>query len=474
MSPAIPSIQAGLDTAIEGDTVLVAAGTYFENIVWPAVNGIKLIGSGEEECTIDGSNTASVIRANQEIIDPATLITGFTVQNGYAQGDVPYSFGGGIYCRYSSPSLENVTINDNTATEGGGIYLLWSHPSLTNVTITDNVSWAFGGGIHSGLGSNPSMSDVMITGNSANYYGGGISVENSHPIMVNVIISNNSADEGGGIWGWHAITIENVTISGNSANEGGGLYCRAIADQFLRNIIVKDNWANLGGGLYCENSSPGLVNVTITGNPAEIQGGGIYCEESSHPHLNNCILWNNAPQEVVFHPDGYPNSITVSCSDIQGGEEGIEINDHGEVYWLENNIDENPHFCFPGIDNYRLQFDSPCRTDVCGFMGYTGETCDGEGVDDLIAEPTGFYLADAYPNPFNPSTTIEYSLATSGSVHLSVYNINGQLIDVVHDGFVPAGHHTATWSPQDLSSGVYLIELRSGRYAVSRKVMYLK
>ena len=113
------TIQAGINGAEEGDTVLVAAGTYVENITWPATNGIKLIGSGEDDCFIDGDSLASVIRFEEDlggIIDSTTLITGFTVQNGNTYGgDIPYNSGGGMYLRQSSPTLIDMTFKGNTA-----------------------------------------------------------------------------------------------------------------------------------------------------------------------------------------------------------------------------------------------------------------------------------------------------------------------------------------------------------------------
>ena len=84
------TIQAGIDEAEEGDTVLVASGTYYENIVWPETNGIKLIGEARETTIIDGDSLASVFtigNANFTThIDTTTVISGFTIQNGKYTG----------------------------------------------------------------------------------------------------------------------------------------------------------------------------------------------------------------------------------------------------------------------------------------------------------------------------------------------------------------------------------------------------
>ena len=325
------TIQAGLNAASEGDTVLVAAGTYYENITWPATNGIKLIGEDRETTIIDGNQSGTVILFNNSSTDTTTLITGFTITNGSAY------YGGGIYCYYnSSPSLENVTLSNNSASYyGGGIYCYYS--------------------------SSPGLENVTISGNSASY-GGGISCEYSSPSLANVTITNNLADYGGGIScrDYSSPSLVNVTLSNNSASYGGGISCRDNSSPSLANVTITDNSASYdGGGIYCYESSPSLENVTLSNNSAFDYGGGMYCEDSS-PSLVNCILWNDAPQEVCFSDDGSPNSIMIAYSDIQGGEAGIVTNNNGTVNWEESNIDADPMFCDAGSGNYTLYSHSAC------------------------------------------------------------------------------------------------------------------
>ena len=105
---AYSTIQAGLNAARKSDTVLVAVGTYTENIIWPDVNGIRLISEGDSSNTIiDGGGVSSVIYMNPQTatIDTTTLIQGFKITNG---GNV--SNGGGFFCNNASPVLTKILI----------------------------------------------------------------------------------------------------------------------------------------------------------------------------------------------------------------------------------------------------------------------------------------------------------------------------------------------------------------------------
>ena len=88
--------------------------------------------------------------------------------------------------------------------------------------------------------------------------------------------------------------------------------------------------------------------------------------------------------------------------------------------------------------------------------------------------PEDFGLIKNYPNPFNPNTTIEYYLGESGMVTMSVYDVNGRLIDSIVNTYQESGNHSIMWQPVNLSSGVYYINLVQGINVDKMKVMYIK
>jgi hypothetical protein len=88
-------------------------------------------------------------------------------------------------------------------------------------------------------------------------------------------------------------------------------------------------------------------------------------------------------------------------------------------------------------------------------------------------------LEGNYPNPFNPSTTIRYALSTDGPVSIRVYNMLGQEVATLVDGFQKAGEQSVVWNGvnnfgQSVASGLYIYRLQAGNTVLSHKMMFAK
>ena len=88
--------------------------------------------------------------------------------------------------------------------------------------------------------------------------------------------------------------------------------------------------------------------------------------------------------------------------------------------------------------------------------------------------PGAIELSNAYPNPFNPSTSFNLNVSSAGFVSLNVYNLNGQLVDVIFEGNMDAGIYNMTWNGAELSSGIYILQAVSAEQLSTQKLTLLK
>jgi serine protease len=132
-----PTIQQAIDAAVNGDTVLVAPGTYVENISFLGKAITVTSESGAQSTLIDGHRVDSVVRfTSQE--GPSSVLNGFTITNGAAEFNSSLD-GGGIRIVNSSPTIINNIITNNIACDAGaGIYALFSSPIIRDNIIADN------------------------------------------------------------------------------------------------------------------------------------------------------------------------------------------------------------------------------------------------------------------------------------------------------------------------------------------------
>tara|TARA_B100000609_G_scaffold65995_1_gene52048 strand:- start:659 stop:4048 length:3390 start_codon:yes stop_codon:yes gene_type:complete len=91
-----------------------------------------------------------------------------------------------------------------------------------------------------------------------------------------------------------------------------------------------------------------------------------------------------------------------------------------------------------------------------------------------VTELLEFSLSPAYPNPFNPTTTIEFSASEAGYASVKIYNLMGQVVGVLMDGMVDSKTYNLTWNAKELSSGIYMIKAENGGNIATQKVMLLK
>ena len=117
----------------------------------------------------------------------------------------------------------------------------------------------------------------------------------------------------------------------------------------------------------------------------------------------------------------------------------------------------------------------------CYLGGYnrSGNIMQYTPVQDIETPALVTELRGNYPNPFNPSTLISYTLANPGQVSLEIFNQKGQLVNTLVNADLPAGNHQVEWNGRDsggqtVSSGVYFYRMRSGKYSSTRKMVMMK
>jgi len=97
-------------------------------------------------------------------------------------------------------------------------------------------------------------------------------------------------------------------------------------------------------------------------------------------------------------------------------------------------------------------------------------------IGDLEAylAPSEFALSSAYPNPFNPTTTMDLSLNEAGHVNVMVYNVLGQVVSTLVNNHMNAGYHSISWDANNMPSGMYLVRVQAGSNVETQKLMLLK
>jgi hypothetical protein len=186
------------------------------------------------------------------------------------------------------------------------------------------------------------------------------------------------------------------------------------------------------------------------------------------------------PDALDFHPDfGWAalhydqNHISVATVDTNGAV----ITSPGILYWREGDaaiMDADVTLTEDGkvvaVWSERDAWDQPTTRLMLAWTEWETQLDSPHQSPSLL--PQSLSLS-AYPNPFNSEVRIEYSLPTAGEIELSVYNVQGQLVEQLIDERVTAGEYFATWIPKS-SAGVYFVSLQTEATRQTTKILYLK
>jgi len=420
------TIQEAISAAAVGDTVSLADGVYTgqgnRDIDFHGKAVTLMSANGDPRtCIIDCEGSVGDAHRGFAIVSGEgveTRLVGVTIRNGYLEN----RSGAGILCQSgSSPMIEACILSNNIATG----------------------SEAFGGGVFS---------------------------QESSPSFIHCIFQGNTGGSGGAIAA-SAFDATLVTITG---------------------CVFENNTAQAyGSGLYVSNSGcrVEIENCTFYGNHDPTNSGCVTNRSTSVVQIDNSIIAFGTGGYGALRSSGTAETALIfTCSNIFGNELGDWTSRIISQLGTSGNISLDPQFCLvTAIEPLSLHTASPCAAVNSGGCGQIGAKPVGCGAlsgiqgdpDDLI--PTaGPVLHPAYPNPFNPTTTISIDLPRQGAVGLRIFDISGRLVRALMDGEVcDQGRHEAVWDGRDnggkqMSSGTYFYRLQTGSYSETKRMMLVK
>ena len=132
-----------------------------------------------------------------------------------------------------------------------------------------------------------------------------------------------------------------------------------------------------------------------------------------------------------------------------------------------------------GLEPDMIYIYKVCAYNEYGFSAYTNTVfvnVQGQGTELRGTEFSGkeYLLKGNYPNPFNPTTIIEFSLPEASNVKLTVYNAVGEKVSVISNSFLQAGNYLYEWNGSDVSSGIYFYKLEAGNFTEIKKMVLIK
>jgi len=212
-----------------------------------------------------------------------------------------------------------------------------------------------------------------------------------------------------------------------------------------------------------------------TNNGYMISWGGDFVRESwgglIRTDFSGDTLWTNSTNYICLSIDQTFNGHYLTCGlDVHYEEQG------GYLTLFDENGNEIWSWHFGGwlVPRSAIQTSdgSFVMTGNGFFITKLGTATNLKQSEDIITE--SFFLSQNFPNPFNPTTTIEFDLPKTSEVSLKVFNILGEEVVALVSERLPAGSYSYAWDASNLASGVYLYRLQAGDYVETRKMVLMR
>lgn len=151
-----------------------------------------------------------------------------------------------------------------------------------------------------------------------------------------------------------------------------------------------------------------------------------------------------------------------------------DLEDEEDVWLLE--VTEEDYRVDGTFTMFSIISENPAATDQVEIDNVTVRSTGGAvGVEEKISSlPTEFQLMANYPNPFNPTTNIQFALPVNSQVKLTVVNALGQVVSELVNGELSAGIHDVSWNAANVSSGIYFYRIEANNFMQTRKMMLIK
>ena len=425
---------------------------------------------------------------------------------------------GGILCNNGSTDLV-IQNNIVTGSHGEGLGIeIWV--DCDRAVIEDNIidHWlSVGGGHYCAIRRNV----ISDTTGIVKYIGLEVAWENDNHIITDNIVSDgfeqgmtvsNTPPKEYIFWGYNTVQYADnwgIQILGDT---GGASYLYFYKNTFEYSRKTDDF---SGQGIFFHDDCNYITfeeNEIINNEGAGITGGDPDSEVMNHLSFINNTIANNAEASIENDPGG--ENLEWENNEIYGNGYDVQLESRGfdnqkpiadfnipasgvvgeEIVFTNNSYDpdgEIGHVLWDFDDSYPVSDFSPTHIytkpgeyrvtlliwDEPG-RGARAEhfiTIESLGTDESNPGiPTDYKLSQNYPNPFNPITRIEYEMPQNGNVNVSIYNIKGELVEKLIDGYNTTGKYSIQWNPKNISSGQYFYQISVDGFVQTKKMVLLK